>query len=113
MDAGHYGAKFDRGKPDFSLIPPRAAEELARVLSFGAEKYEAFSWKLVPDLHRRYLAAAFRHLNAYQRHLWDNDPAEDSESGLHHLAHAACCMFFIAEMDLALREEQDGGLDQN
>lgn len=37
--AAGQGAKFDRGKLQYSLIPPIATASLAEVLTFGATKY--------------------------------------------------------------------------
>ena len=59
------GQKFDSGKPDYSLLPWDAVEDVVRVLDFGAKKYARDNWKLVEDHKNRYLAAAFRHLSAY------------------------------------------------
>jgi len=88
------GRKFDGGKLQYSLIPPMALKEMVHVLTFGAEKYEPDNWKHVPDSKRRYF-------DAMQRHIWAWKEGEqiDPESGIHHLAHAACCLFFLYEHD--------------
>ena len=88
------GLKFDSGKPRWSLLPMKAVEEQVKVMGFGAQKYEAHSWKTVPNGIERYTDAAFRHLVAYTQGE-DNDP----ESGLHHLAHALCCVSFVLELE--------------
>jgi hypothetical protein len=87
------GIKHDGDKPRFDLIPPRAEEMLARVLTFGAHKYAPGNWQHVPDAENRYIAAALRHINA-QRIGEHSDP----ETGLPHLAHAMCCLAFVIEL---------------
>lgn len=88
------GKKYDRGKARFDLIPPKAELEVAKVLTFGAEKYGANNWMLVDRPQERYLAAARRHINELQR-----GHATDDETGLSHLAHAVCCLLFLLEME--------------
>lgn len=90
------GKKFDSGKPEFSLIPPLALEEVAKVLTFGAEKYGRENWRDVPEAKRRYLDAALRHLNAYRATAGAPDP----ESQHSHLAHAIASLSFILELEL-------------
>ncbi len=89
------GMKHDQGKTMYSLVPPDALNEIARVLTFGAEKYGPNNWKTIDDLQRRYYDALQRHLYAYQK-----GETLDSESGLHHLAHAGCCLFFMLQDDI-------------
>ena len=58
------GLKFDADKPRMELLiqgMPRALEEVGRVLTFGAQKYAAHSWKHVEDNQNRYWAAKTRH----------------------------------------------------
>lgn len=94
QDPNHKGGrKFDGGKPQFGLLPPYALEEIAKVLTVGAEKYEPNNWKRVPDGPRRYFDAAQRHLWAYQK-----GEELDPETGLSHLAHAMCCLMFIEDL---------------
>lgn len=96
-DGQHYdqGVKYDIDKPMMDLIPPLMEMEVAMVLTFGAAKYGPDNWRKVPDLRRRYIAAAKRHINALQQ-----GDERDDESGLHHAAHAVCCLMFIGEVDL-------------
>jgi hypothetical protein len=82
--------KHDAGKPRFSLLPIGAVRSVVKVLEFGAAKYAPDAWQGVPDARRRYYDAAMRHLDAY----WSGE-RDDSESGLPHLAHAACCVLFL------------------
>lgn len=95
------GRKFDGGKPQYGLLPPLALRATVDVLTFGAEKYEPNNWKYVPDSKRRYF-------DAMQRHLWAYKEGEtiDPESGLHHLAHAMCCLMFLYEHDVKYSAEE-------
>lgn len=89
------GRKFDGGKLEYGLVPPLALKEMVKVLTFGAQKYERDNWQKVPDSKRRYF-------DALQRHLWAWKEGEelDPESGIHHLAHAMCCLMFLYEHDV-------------
>ena len=95
-DSVTIGRKYDGGKPMYGLLPPKALRSTVDVLTFGAKKYEIDNWKYVSDSKRRYFDAA-------QRHLWDWKEGErfDSESGLHHLSHAICCLMFLYEHDVS------------
>lgn len=77
----------------FSLMPPLSELEVVKVLTFGAGKYAPDNWKKIES--RRYVDAAGRHINAHRR-----GETKDSESGLHHLAHAICCLMFQLEKEL-------------
>ena len=89
--------KDDRadGKPRWELLPLDAIEEIVKVYTMGAEKYADDAWKTIPDAHRRYLAALFRHVAAYER-----GERLDKESGLSHLAHAAWNAIAILWLDM-------------
>jgi hypothetical protein len=95
------GRKFDGGKLEYGLLPPLALEETVKVLTFGAQKYERDNWQKVPDAKRRYF-------DALQRHVWAWKRGEqiDQESGIHHLAHAMCCLMFLYEHDIMYSKEQ-------
>ena len=94
------GRKFDGGKLQYGLIPPLALKEMVKVLTFGAEKYEPDNWKFVPDSKRRYYDAMQRHLWA-----WKEGEQNDPETGINHLAHAMCCLFFLYEHDVKYSKE--------
>lgn len=92
------GKKFDQGKTEWDLLPLGPVEEVVNVLMHGREKYGRDNWQLVDNPIRRYYAAAQRHLAAFRRARFDTKnpfDAVDSESKLHHLAHAACCILFL------------------
>ena len=88
------GFKYDQGKQRYDLIPPLAESLVVDVLTFGALKYAPNNWRGVSDPQQRYTAAAMRHLAAYRKGEYI-----DAESGLPHLAHAVCCLMFLAELD--------------
>ena len=88
------GSKFDYGKTMWNLLDYVAIEDVAKVLTFGANKYSADNWKKVPDAQERYFAAAMRHLTQ-----WRNGEAVDSETNISHLAHAMCNLMFLHNFD--------------
>lgn len=91
------GKKDDAMKPRFDLMPPIAEAELVAVLTYGAKKYAPNNWRNLADWRARYEGAAKRHISQ-----WKRGETRDPESGLHHLAHAACSLLFIAELELEL-----------
>lgn len=84
--------KFDKGKPPIDLIDQEIILELAKVLGYGAEKYEAHNWKIGLPISR-YYSACQRHLLAF-----NSGETNDPESGLSHLGHAACNLMFMLYM---------------
>ena len=89
-------AKADAGKPILTWVPMQIVWDIADVRRYGNEKYGSpDNWKTVePE----------RHFEAFLRHVvkaWDGDHMTvDPESGLLHLAHAACDLaFFLALME--------------
>ncbi len=102
------GRKFDAGKLLYGLLPPLALEENVKVLTFGAQKYEPDNWRRVPNGIERYFDAAQRHLWA-----WKQGQTYDQETGLHHMAHAICCLQFIADLQLADAKRQQDATQHN
>jgi hypothetical protein len=84
------GRKFDRKKPQWGLLEWAFIDEVVKVLTHGALKYEPDNWKKVKDADERYFDAALRHLIAYRQ-----GERDDQESRLGHLAHAVCCLMFL------------------
>lgn len=95
------GTKFDDNKVRMELLSTVALTEIAKVLTFGAKKYEANNWRQ-GIRWSRVLGATIRHIFAYL-HGEDKDP----ESGLSHLAHAGCCIMFLLEYELTHTELDD------
>jgi hypothetical protein len=85
--------KFDQDKLPLHLLSTEAMNQTAAVLKFGAQKYAEHNWR-AGFAWSRPLAAAMRHITAF------NDGEDtDPESGLSHLAHAACCIMFLLEFE--------------
>jgi len=97
------GLKYDTGKPLFSCLTRGCAKALAAVvavLTYGALKYKRDSWQTVPDAEVRYEDALDRHLNRWkQGHLYD------AETGLSELAHVACNVMFLLELEIKRVEQ--------
>lgn len=89
------GRKFDTDKPDPTLLPPKALLEVVRGLTVGARKYDRDNWHRVPGARIRYMAAALRHLLAYQ-----SGERLDPETQVNHLALAACSLLFLLGFDM-------------
>ena len=83
------GIKKDDGKPALDLIDPEFELDVARVLTFGATKYDVDNWKRGMSLGKA-LAGVRRHVNAIARGEFT-----DAETGLQHTAHAACGLQFL------------------
>lgn len=95
VDSSHWqqdtpaGVKFDTGKPRYDLLPPEALDGLAKVLTFGAQKYDARNWEKGMEWGRVF--------GALQRHMWAwwQGQGTDPETGISNLHHAACCIAFL------------------
>jgi hypothetical protein len=88
------GIKHDQKKIRWDLVPYDAVNEIAKILTFGAEKYSARNWENGMDWSRAF--------GALQRHLtrWFHGQDKDKETGLTHLANAGCCLFFLIAWEL-------------
>ena len=83
--------KDHKGKARMSLVLRSTVEGIARVRGYGADKYgDPENWKTVSD--GLYWDAILRHVYA----AMDGEQL-DKESGLPHLAHAACNVMFLLE----------------
>ena len=81
--------RFNEGKPKFSLISLTELEDCARVLEFGANKYERDNWKKGLILSE-VLDSMMRHISALQRGEFI-----DPESELSHIGHIQCNALFL------------------
>jgi hypothetical protein len=84
------GKKYDAGKPRLELISRSGEEGLARVLTMGAQKYDAWNW---------YKGMSWsRLLGAMKRHTAAFAAGEnlDPESGLPHIDHVQACAHFLS-----------------
>lgn len=83
------GTRKNSGKPKFSLIDLQSLEPCARVLEFGAKKYERDNWKkglVVTEI----LDSMLRHIAALRA-----GELIDPESGESHLGHIQCNAMFL------------------
>lgn len=100
---GQKGSKPEK----YYTIPPEALAELARVYSFGMEKYAPYNYRLGYDWSLSF--------DAMMRHAWEfwrgND--NDEESGLNHMAHAAWhalnLVLFSAGVGYDQHDDRPGG----
>lgn len=93
------GLKFDQDKPQPWLVIggfSAALEEVAKVATFGAEKYTPDGWKHVQDGQRRYM-------EAFARHMLELGKGEiaDAESARHHKAHMIWNLLASLELELS------------
>lgn len=84
--------KYDGGKTQWNLLPWDAVEEVVKVMEFGAGKYNPFNWVENGGFkYSRLFNSSMRHFIAWFWKKEDNDP----ETGLSHLAHLTCNVFFL------------------
>lgn len=82
------GKKWDSGKLRYDLLDYKSIDELARVLTYGANKYDANNWQKIEA--NRYQAALGRHFSSYMQ-----GEMYDQESGIHHLSHVMANVMFL------------------
>lgn len=92
VDGG--GKRYDEGKIRLDLIPADALRAVAQVMTMGAAKYGERNFER-GMLWSKALGPLLRHVNA--RQLGEK---YDKESGLPHLAHAACNVLFLLAYEL-------------
>lgn len=90
MELQPTGTKYDADKPRTDLLDPLALEGIARVLAFGAKKYDEHNWRAGLS-YSRLLGAILRHTFAILR-----GEDLDSESGLPHVDHLGCSVMFLS-----------------
>lgn len=93
--------KFDAEKPKVTLVPPRALIEVAKAMTYGANKYAADNYLKGGFTHRKLLDSAMCHINS---HLQGEDI---DESGNTHLSHAAASIMMLIECIITDRIEDD------
>lgn len=83
--------RYNQDKLRVDLIPTELTEQVAKVFTFGANKYSANNWKgFSQEQQDEIIGSLLRHILEYQK-----GNKFDDESGLHHLAHAACNLSLI------------------
>jgi len=78
-------------KIDTSLFPPVSFMLISKVMTYGKYKYKSWNWSQGMK-YSRLFAATLRHLFA-----WWFGQNKDPESGMHHLAHAGCCLAMLLD----------------
>lgn len=95
------GKKYDTGKNRMGLMCEnfsRALWEVAKVSTFGSQKYGDNTWQKLSNPKKRYMDALCRHLF---QHL--QGEKVDSESGLLHLQHM--CWNALALLEFELKDD--------
>jgi dATP/dGTP diphosphohydrolase len=82
---------FDSGKAPIHYLDRHTLEAMAQVIAYGAAKYDEWNWRGGMAWSKVY-DSAMRHLMA-----WNSGETQDPESGLSHLAHAACNIMFLIQ----------------
>lgn len=82
--------RFNKDKPQWSLVDFESFEPMIKVLEFGAKKYAPFNWQKGFD-QRILMESLLRHAFAYL-----SGEEEDPESGLSHIGHIQCNAMFLA-----------------
>lgn len=82
--------KFLKGKNRLDLVEPIIIKSLGEILTYGADKYSANSWKKVKNPKDIYYAALMRHILA-----WREREDNDKDTAFHHLKCAAANIMFL------------------
>ena len=104
------GAKHDAGKERIELIAPEFIFGTARVLTFGAAKYDDRNWEKGLSWGT-YFGAMMRHMWAWWAGSGPTTKSFlfgdlDAETRFSHLWHASCCLMFLVAY-----EERGSGTD--
>ena len=87
-------AKRDAGKPKLTLVPHQIIYDIARVREYGNIVHlDSDNWRTVEI--ERFRDAMYRHMLDYL----EEPKGLDKDSGLTHLAHLACNVAFLCEME--------------
>lgn len=98
---GGAALRFNSGKPPLHLLAGEWQLEVARVMDYGAKKYAPNNWRKGGPWCE-HLASVQRHILAFQ-----NGEDKDPETGLSHLAHGICGLFFVLEWVLGDKGNDD------
>lgn len=95
--------KYDFAKTKVDLYPVRAYLATCQVFTYGAEVYDVGNWHAGDGFKwSRLIASAERHLLDFKGGI-----NYDKDSGLHVLAHMACCVAMLLEHVLTNHGEDD------
>lgn len=105
MSDQQFKADAGKARPDLlSLGMQRALRIVQATMEYGAIKYEAHSWRNVPNAQERYFAAAERHhqerLLLGQGQFLPILEGCDPESKLPHIAHEIFNLLALIELEL-------------
>ena len=94
------GMKDDSGKLRWDLVEFESLDELAGVLTYGAQKYEEDNWKKVDNPQQCYFSALMRHVSA-----WKKGEVVD-EDGYSHMAHVMANAMFLMYFEEEERKKE-------
>lgn len=94
-------ARFSEGKIRYDLIPPFPIELLARVYTYGSQKYDPDNWRKGLRWRKDVIGPLKRHLEK-----WIRGEQLDEESGCHHLSMVLWNVCALIEY-----ERCDAGID--
>lgn len=107
LDALNRGAvKLDSGKPAWDLLPYDALDELAKLYSLGAQKYESRNWER-GFRYGRTFAAMMRHATLWFTSKIRGDDGKDPETGLSHMVAVAWNALALVTFELRGIGEDD------
>ena len=89
IQSNSIGLKYDSEKLRMDLLDPDFLEDVAKVLTYGAKKYNAHNWRGGLN-YSRIIGAIYRHLTAINR-----GEDIDLESGLSHSSHLGANVQFL------------------
>lgn len=96
------GRKDDQDKLRYDLLDIDFEEEMAKVLTEGAKKYEPNSWQKVENAKNRYYAALRRHVSAVRKGEFRN--LEDGD--VSHFAQIAVNAMFLYVLETKSKENK-------
>ena len=90
------GTKYDQEKDRWDLLPWGSVEEIVKVYTGGAKKYDDWNWAKGIK-YSRIFSAVMRHLVAF---WWHKKKINTDDFNLHHLAHAAWGIFTLLHYEM-------------
>lgn len=100
------GTKYDQDKLRWDLAPWDAIEGGIKVITFGAKKYKDRNWEIGIS-YGRVFGALMRHISDWFFAKMTGKNGLDPETGLSHLDHAQCCIWFLSAYEKRLMFQFD------
>lgn len=94
------GTKYDSDKLRYDLLPAAALEEVVKVYTLGAKKYDDRNWEKGIN-YGRVFGALMRHAWA-----WWRGERNATDDGQHHLASVVWCALALLHYDLNEKYKQ-------